>query len=449
MLTELKPTPFKPPKPAITTWNTWRKGLNTLLRETEIDGAEMVNATNLLLIGSGLPTKRWGSQAYFTSGATGVTRFVGNFKDANDNIQVIATSDWGYLVQKNGASYTQITGVSWASGFNVEAAELGQRIYLVSSQRELARYDFTTLLGFATLPVPSGLTATNLSAASGVTTWSWRVSATSPVGETIASTAVALSQLPQTLNTQVKVNWSPVTQGAGATLTGYNVYRGIPGSEVWVGGTDSNTTTWMDSGTFATDPTRTAPLVDTTGGPRAKYIIRFQDRLILAGIPGAPTKELISGRYPQQARFDYFSGGGSILVEPDSGEDITGLGVYYRTQTSTQTIVVFKERSVWEVSLDVQTFGNYAILVPTYRLLTASQGCSSHRSILAVVNDLMFFNRRGLFILRYEPQLINVINANEISAKIRPFFQALSYTDLTGASAIYADKKYILSFPNS
>jgi hypothetical protein len=61
----------------------------------------------------------------------------------------------------------------------------------------------------------------------------------------------------------------------------------------------------------------------------------------------------------------------------------------------------------------------------------------------------MFSNRKGIYILRYEPQLTNVINANEISAKIRPFFESLTDYDLTHASALYADKKYVLSFPNS
>jgi hypothetical protein len=44
---------------------------------------------------------------------------------------------------------------------------------------------------------------------------------------------------------------------------------------------------------------------------------------------------------------------------------------------------------------------------------------------------------------------LNVINANEISAKIRPFFEGLTNADLTSATAAYVDKKYILSFPNS
>jgi len=244
------------------------------------------------------------------------------------------------------------------------------------------------------------------------------------------------------------LTWTPVSAASG-DLTGYNIYRGPIGDEVWVGGVDNTTTRFDDYGSPTDQAFRIVPVANTTGGIKAKFVLRFQDRLIYAGIPGELSKVVISGRYPQQERFDWYAGGGSVNIEPDSGEAVTGLATYYQSSTSSQTIIVFKEKSVWELKIGYITVGQYSILNPEYRLLTASQGCSSHRSIRAVENDIMFSNRKGLYILRYEPQLINVINANEISAKIRPFFESLSNDDLVNATAAYVDKKYILSFPNS
>lgn len=443
----LKPAPFKPQKESITTWNTWKKGLNLLLRETEVGGDECVQATNLLLTGSGVPTKRWGSQNYFQAGDSGNGRGLLSIKDAQDNIQVLAITDSGVMVKKSNASYITLNGASWASGYNVEMTQLGGKVYIVNGNREMVRYDFTSLTGFPTISRPTNLAATNYSGATGGTTWSWRVTSLSRVGETLGSDAVVLPGLPQDLtNTLVKVNWTPVSTASG-DLTGYAVYRGNPGDEVFVGGTDNLTTTFDDRGDFSPDPTRTTPIADTTGGPIADLIMRYQDRLIMAKIPGAPTKVIISGRYPQHERFDIYAGGGSVLVEPDSGESITGLSTYYFQNT--QTIIAFKEKSVWEIALANITFGNTILLNPSYRLLTASQGCSSQRSIVPVENDIMFANRKGIYILRYEPQLISVINANEISAKIRPFFEGLTDADHTSATAAYADKKYVLSYPNA
>lgn len=451
-LTAINPPRFKPLRDVIVTWNTWRKGLNTLLRENEIDGAEMTQSTNLVLIGSGVPTKRWGSLDYYKAGATGYGRLLLPIKDKNGVQEVLSMTDWGILTKKSGTSYTPITGASWASGYNLDAAELGNEVYIVSENREWVKYNFSTLIAFPTLSSPAGLSVSNISGVTGTTQWSWRISATSVSGgETIASTAVSLASLPTDLSkTTTRLSWTPISAASG-DLLGYNIYRGAPGQEIWIGGTDINTTSFDDAGYPVTESLRTAPLVNSTGGPKAKYIIRFQDRLILAGIPGEPTKVLISGRYPNHFRFDGFAGGSWVLIEPDSGEEITGLATYYGAGSNgaTQTVIVFKESSVWELKFSNITFGQYDVLVPTYRLLTGSQGCSSHHSIAAVENDIMFSNRKGVYILRYEPQLTNVINANEISAKIRPFFESLTDYDLTHCSAIYADKKYVLSFPNS
>ena len=429
----------------VVSWNTWRKGLNLLLRENELDGSEMANATNLLLKGSGVPTKRWGSTNFFLSAPTGTINFLMQIKDSTDTQQIVTISDWGIFTKKSGASYAAVTGVSWPTGDRQEGTQLGGNVYIVSQNRELVRYNFTNLISFATLAVPTAVLATNLSGATGTSQWSWRITALGKTGgETTASTPpVSLVSMPQNLaTTLVRVSWTAVSAASG-DIVGYNIYRGAPGSEKWIGGVDTGATSWLDYGTASGDPFRVLPTADTTGGPKAKYIIRFQDRLILAGISGHPTRVMISGRYPDQERFDWYAGGGYVEIEPDSGQHITGLGIHQ------EKLVAFKENSVWQVNLNQVQFGQYLILDPQYKLLTASQGCSSHRSIVPVENDLMFANRKGIYILRYEPQLLTVLNANEISAKIRPFFEGLTDDDLTTSGGAYIDKKYVLSFPLS
>lgn len=444
----LRPPEFKPPKESVVKWNTWRKGLNLLLRENELDGAEMAVSTNLILQGSGVPTKRWGSADYFKAGE-GSVRFIMPIKDAQNNQEVLAVTDWGYLTKKSGTSSTMVTGASWPSGSMVEGTQLGDRVYLVSTNRALTRYDFSNLISFATIGTPGSVLLTNMSGASapeaiGSSTWSWRITAVGKSGgETIASTPASLATLPQDLSkTVVRVFWTAVSAASG-DLMGYNIYRGGPGDEKWVGGVEPSVNQFDDTGAPVNDPFRVPPEADGTGGPKAKYIIRFQDRLILAGIEGEPTKVMVSGRYPDHERFDWYAGGGYVYIEPDSGNNITGLGIHQ------EKLVVFKENSVWQVSLNTVQFGQFLVMDPQYKLLTASQGCSSHRSIVPVENDLMFANRRGIYILRYEPQLLTILNANEISAKIRPFFEGLAEIDHTSSAAIYADKRYILSFPNA
>ncbi len=126
----LKPSKFLPTKDSTVSWDQFRKGLNLLLRENELKGDELTTATNLLLVGSGIPTKRWGSQDYYLAGPTTALqgRFVFPIKDTDDTINVLSLTDWGILTKKSGSSYTAITGASWPSGTNLEGAQLGGNV---------------------------------------------------------------------------------------------------------------------------------------------------------------------------------------------------------------------------------------------------------------------------------------------------------------------------------
>lgn len=448
-LTALKPPKFRPPKELVASWATWRKGWNIFLRDNEIDVKEMSKAENLILTGSGIPTKRWGTELHFNSGPSitdTATNMVLPIKSNTGVQEILSFGSWGYLTKKSGTSYTQISGVSWPSLAVVNGTQLGNTAYFVSADREFVKYDFTNAIGFTAITTPTGAYVTNVSLPSlqGETTYEWRITATSNSGgETLGSTAVSLASLPQDLTTAaMRLTWTPVSAASGV-LTGYNVYRGIDGQHRWIGGTTSNITYFDDPGQNASS-TRLTPLANSTAGYKAKYIVRFKDRLVLAGIENEPTKVIVSAPYPDQEKFDYYSGGAWIEIEPDSGEIITGLGLHQ------EKLIVFKEDSVWKIDIGTIAIEGAEIGEATaldYQLLTGSQGCSSFRSIIAVENDLMFSNREGIYILRHEPQLLNILNANEISSKIKPYFDALSDADKTAAVGGYVDKKYWLWFP--
>jgi len=424
-------------------WDGFRGGWNDFGRETEIDSDELAEARNLMLTGVGVPTKRWGSDNYFLSGATGGGRGLKVVKKNDGTEEILGLTDWGYLTKKNGASYTVITGASFATGYNAQLAQLDNNVYIMNGQREMIKYDFTSLVAFQTIAKPTGLAASNISGGTGARTQSWAITATTNAGETLGSTPVSLVSLPQFLDdTTVYLQWTPVSAASGV-VTGYNIYRGLPGEEKFLGSVESDVTEFYDDGTD-TSILKGKPLADSTGGPVGKYIIRFQDRLVTAGFPDDPTRIEVSGRAPDHERFDWASGGGYVLVDPDDGDEITGL-VAWR-----DSIIVFKERSVFQVSLNLVTIGNFTVLEPVYRLLTASQGCSSYKTIKAVENDIMFVNRRGVFILGQEPRIQDTtLRTNEISSKIRPFFESLSETDITECSAAYVAGKYVVFFPES
>ena len=432
---------FKPAKDLESDWDNFRKGLNTLLKETEVDGNELVQADNLMLIGKGVPTKRWGTKLYFLSAATGSVRGLKGLYQADGTNQLLCITDQGFLTKKSNASYSTLTGASWASGYNAEMTQLDDKVYIVNGNREMVRYSNPTLYSFPTIAVPSSVFATQASGVSGTNSYSYRVSAISSIGETLASTAVEATNCPFDLGEgSVLVTWSTVSTASGVRK-GYNIYGRVLGDERFLASADASSTSWYDDGSATPLEFTFPPLADSTGGIIAKYIIRFQDRLVFAGIDGEPSKIIFSGRVPHQEKFDLSYGGNYIRIEPEAGDDITGLAVFEGK------IIVFKERSIWQITLSTSTVGNFTVTTPTTQLITSSHGCIAPRSIKAVENDIFFLSRNGVYALGYEPNIFNVLRTNEISAKVRPFFDNLSITQKKNASAFYHKFKYGIAFP--
>ena len=437
---------YKPQRPVEFVWDTFKGGLNTLLRENEVAKDEVVQAENIVLKGKGIPTKRWGTALYHQAGnVTGQARGLKGYYTSNGTVELLGLTDDGYLTIKSGASYSTLTGASWASGNNAYMTQLNDSVYIVNGQRELVRYSLPTLVGFPTIGLPAVTGATNLSNASGSTVKGYRVSAVSSVGETVASSTFELRSQPISLGGNaggtIRLFITPPSTASGI-LQGMNVYGRDSGNERFVGFLPGNATVFNDDGSAIPSEFTYSPTADSTGGPLAKYIIRFQDRLVFAGLSGEPSKVLISGRVPNHEKFDLSFGGNYIEIEPDAGDDIIQLVGF------SDRIVVFKERSIWQITLSSEQIGNFFITTPNLKLITQSHGCIAPRSVVPVENDVFFLTRQGVNTLGYESGFaFDTLRSNELSVKIRPFFKNLTITQKQNAVAVYFDKKYIIAFP--
>src|SRR3990167_6180478 len=177
---DVTPT-YKPRKSLEAEWKNFRKGLNLLLRPTELTREEYSQGDNIMLIGSGVPTGRWGTADYFTANASLTSNTIRGFGVFNATAslinEVITLSDEGYLVKKNSTDNTRITGQSYPSGSNVRAEQLGGVTYFVSKDQPLTQYSGDNLSVFATISPPTGAAASNFSGVSGTYIWSWKITA--------------------------------------------------------------------------------------------------------------------------------------------------------------------------------------------------------------------------------------------------------------------------------
>ena len=185
------------------------------------------------------------------------------------------------------------------------------------------------------------------------------------------------------------------------------------------------------------------PLSNTTGGVKSQFITKFNDRLLMVDNTDR-TKLLISGKFPKQSSFNWIDGGGYIYIDPDSGQDITGIAV----QPGSDKIVVYKNFSHYAVSLNTLTVGNFTILDPSYQPISTSVGACNPDTIQVVENDIFYFGRKGMYVTGYEPNFLNIIRTNEVSARIRPYLENLGQSDYDNCLALYINNKYLLSFPD-
>src|ERR1041385_8773439 len=109
--------PYRKQKDLEAQWQTFRKGLNLLLRPTELGQDEYAQGDNIMLIGSGVPTGRWGTSNYFSVNSTGSIRGFATYNNVlTGTNQILALSDEGFIAKMNSTSSTQVTGQSYPSG---------------------------------------------------------------------------------------------------------------------------------------------------------------------------------------------------------------------------------------------------------------------------------------------------------------------------------------------
>lgn len=431
------------------TYDGFSGGLNLYYTPTEIKKTELAQADNCMLVGEGVVTGRWGSRTYFSTGSTTI-RMLEKYENIQTGAnELLVVTDSGYLRKKSGISTTLITGASFASGSITNSTQIANYQYIVSENTNLTRYDGTNLTTYTGISRPSLTAVTYVSGATGTAVWSYRVTAFSQTGETLPSTAVTLANMSfDRENFTANLTWTQPST-ASINLTGFGIYAGLPGDETLIATVGPTVTTFRDSGN--PQSSTFTPTADTTAGVKAKFIKRFDDRLVIAGIPTDPTMVMISGKYPYQDRFNWQNGGGYIRIAPDSGDEITGIEVLGQSGLgglNTNGILVFMKNSVHFVTLSYVDIGNYSILNPQQQVVSPV-GATSFRSIVNIQNNTFYFGRQGLQTVGAERSYLSQIRTAEVSARIRPYVQGITSNDLPVVASGYMDYKYLFSFPGT
>lgn len=433
-------------KPQEVEWSSFRRGLNLLLQDVELDKEESRRLDNLILKGSGILTQRPGTDTYFTAGTT-KTKFLSHYyakqiSGASGITEALAMTEAGFLTKKSGTSIAIIPGASYASGSRIDAAQIYNKVYLVSNSAVLRRYDGTTLASYAAIATPSIISVTKSSGTSGVFTRSWRVSAESDVGETLASAGISLTNVPEDFTT---TNFATLSWTSVANAQGYVIYGRDAGNETFLTRVNASQISFIDDGSNLSSAFVFPPEADFTAGPKAKYVIASKEKLFVGNIENNPSRVMFSGGGPNVDKFHWARGGGYFDIAKDDGEEITGLA-----EGDAGRVIVFKERSIYQVTLTYNS--SLGIVEPTIQKISGALGCVSHKTIKSVENDTFFLGRRAgggisLNSLGYEPNFTNALRTREISARVRPEMETINMGRVDDLFSEYFAQKYWIFYP--
>lgn len=421
-------------------WASFKSGLNLLLQDIELKDTEYKRGDNLILKGSGILTQRPGTAVHFHAGLGKVRRLKKYTSKAGVH-EILALTDAGYLVKKSGSSYSIVPGASFPSGTRMTMAQINNTVYATSDTDKFVKYDGTSLIPYLGLSRPTNVQATKSSGTSGAFTWAWRVSAESGVGETLASTEISLTNLPELFNSNnyVSISWNTVPNAQG-----YVIYGREQGGETFLSRVPASATSWIDDGTSEPSLFSFPPEDDFTTGPKGKYVIVSGEKLVVGNISNNPSRVVFSGGGPNIDKFHWSQGGGYVDIAKDDGEEITGLKDFE------SAVLVFKTNSVYKVVFQYNdTFG---IVQPIVSKITDAVGCLSHDTICQVVNDVFYVGQRsggGISInsVGYEANFTNVLRSGELSEKIRPEMEAINKNRIGDMWAKFWGSKFWLFYP--
>lgn len=412
---------------------SWIRGYDTLVSNTQIRADELSEASDIILIEDGkIQCPRDGQTYYKNSSGSRVTGLFPYYKSDGTKKLLRSTGTTLRVLNTGTNDWDAVSGYSYTTGLNTNGVMAYDRLYLVNGTDPLTYFDGSVIQSFTAISAPTSPSVTR-TGSSGSYTFSYKVTAVTSVGET-TPTAAATSTLNQA--TLDNTNYMTFSWTAATSAIGYNVYGRKDGSWYFLKYLEGNSSTsYIDKGTDTPSEVFTPPESNTTGGPIGKYIALYKDTIFILGDPSNPSRAYYSGGGDKINDFSMANGGGFIDIAKNDGQVGTGMIMFKNS------LLIFKEESIYQFSFT--TSG-----LPQVEQVSASLGCIAPRSLVQVENDIFFASRRGIFTIGNEAGFaFDVLRTNELTSRIRAVYKSIDPAYIENIAAIYVsdqDKNLVI-----
>lgn len=411
-------------------------GLNTFQDETLIKESELSEAKNILLDVDGIQP-RPGTENYANSTDSTVLGGIGYYK--SDGTREFLRMSGGRLKKYVSSTPTAVDTDAYSTTADANFVQARDNVYVFNGSDSLSYYNGSTITVYTALTTPGAPTVARVGATTGSKDYSYRVSAFNSVGETLASTATAITNGTSSITAS---NYNRITWGAVSGATGYNVW----GREsTGLGETYLKTvysTGYNDNEDLDPSTTIIPPEGNTTEGVVASMGIFAISRIFAAGDPNNPSRLYYGGVGTNIGNFSGSTeGGGYVDVFKNDGGQIRGIAPFQGG------VIIGKDNGIYKFTFTTITVDGTTVSAPQLEEITRSFGMISFRGIKAVENDLVFPAKKDGRLAFYslgnqENYAGSVLRTNELSIKVSERLRDVNLSRLPNSAAFYFNSLY-------
>lgn len=425
------------PRTGAFAYKDFSKGLNIFSTHNEIRDDEFYEGENIMITGKGsIQMPRNGSVLFAKKNGATVYNGGGVFKDKTTNPPTntpLFMFD-GRLYKYSSGSLTEIDpSKTWDANAKIQGEMFWDYFYFCNGVDPLTKVNLTTVIKFIEIQKPSSITVTYTGSGNDYV-YRYAVTVVTKTGETDAKESGDFWG-KKSLDAS---NYFTIScpRNNDSNVVGYNVYRSINGSRLqfvqFIPQPASGNPQLQDVG-LSSSPQYEAPVYNTTGGVKGRFIGVFKNTLFVAGVDDYPDILFFTGTGENPDSFSLDDNGGWIRVNYGDGERITALknfDIY---------LLVIKQSRVFRLDFNEAGFVTLATAEALY-------GSPYPYSIDKFEKDLiMLGSDNRIRTLGYEPNLLNVIRTTDISNRIQSIIdEEFDLSNSDNIIGVYWKQKYIL-----
>jgi len=425
------PQQIRPPKIERLSLRSWMEGYNSTLDVGRTPQKGLVGATNVLIYQDGTVGPRPSLVKYGQTPLGTILGEVGEFLNSTTLEKWLITlqnvsGTTKVTISKDGGAWQIIDGKTYDNTAPGHFVQIDEKVLVMNGVDNLSYFNIPTALvvPFVALPTPTApvITPTGLS---GTTyTYYYTITANSTVGETAAAptdsqqVSLVRGAWDETTN-YLTITWAAVT-GAQS----YNLYMGETADAQFLIASAITGLTYKDSGIASKDVTRTAPIADTTEGPKVTRGQVINGQVFLTGDKDNPRYVRYGGSGISALDFSPYGGGGWVEIGRGTKE-FPVVVKPFRTGQGTPTPMVICRGTNGSGKRYTMTSASVTVgdeIIPYFDVKedNGQDGTDSPDGVVSYRDSLWYPSRGGFKTTGTRPQLQNILSTNTVSETIQP-----------------------------